>query len=123
MNTVREVLASMNQAWQRGDFNSMKPLLDENVVMRGPKLKQLLRGRDAFVESYVDFMRQSRLLEYSESGHEVDMWGEVAAICYDWKMTYEQKGATRTDEGEDMFVFNRSAASRQWIALERVILF
>ena len=56
----------------------MSALFDENIVMKGPGLKELVRGREAFVQSYVHFMAQSRVVEYAESNHAIDIWGDVA---------------------------------------------
>jgi len=121
MGQVIETLTAINQAWRQHQFSDMEALLDENVVMRGPKLKEYARGRKAFVQTYAQFMEQSHITEYSESNHITDMWGDIAAVTYNWTMTYEQKGQTKTDSGQDMFVFHRAPTG--WVAVLRVIFF
>jgi hypothetical protein len=121
MDQVRQTLDAINQAWRERRFDVLTGLLDENIVMKGPDLKEYARGRQAFVQSYVQFMAQSNVIEYAESNHAVDTWDDIAVATYDWAMTYEQKGETKTEKGHDMFVFTRSGS--EWLAVFRLILF
>jgi len=121
MDEIRATLEAINRAWREQTFAAMEPLLDENIVMKGPGLKEFARGRQSFVQSYAQFMEQSKVLEYAESDHSVHNWGDVAAASYDWAMTYEQKGQTKTERGQDMFVFHRTRTG--WVAVLRIILF
>ena len=121
MDQVRATLNAINQAWRQRSFSAMEAFLDESIVMKGPGLKEFGRGREAFIESYVQFMEQSNILEYTESDHAIDVWGDVAVATYDWAMTYEQKGETITQKGQDMFVFARTGVV--WLAVFRLILF
>jgi hypothetical protein len=121
MDQVREKLDALNQAWRRGNFAAMEALVDEGIAMRGPGLKELARGRQAFIQSYREFMAQSKVIEYAESAHAIDIWGEVSVATYDWSMTYEQRGQRKTDNGHDMFVFRR--IRDDWSAVLRLILF
>ncbi len=121
MNQVRETLDAINQAWTQRRFDTLTPLLDEDIVMKGPGLKELVRGRDATIQSYVQFMAQSNVIEYAESNHAIDIWGNIATATYDWAMTYEQKGPAKTEHGHDMFVFTHRGGG--WVAVLRLILF
>jgi hypothetical protein len=105
MDEIRQLLDDLNQAWRDGRFGDLSQFFDENIVMKGPHLKELLRGRDALVQSYADFMARSELVEYSESNHSIDRWGATAAAMYDWSMTWKQNGKVECRSGQDMFVF------------------
>jgi len=118
---VRETLDAINRAWRQHNFAAMEAYLDENIVMKGPGLKEYANGRRAFIESYEQFAAKSRIADYIESNHAINTWGNVAVATYDWTMTYEQKGQTKTDKGSDMFVFHRVPSG--WSAVLRVILF
>ena len=118
---VRETLDAINGAWRQKNFSAMEAHIDENIVMKGPGLKEYAKGRQAFIESYAQFMAGSHILEYAESNHTINTWGNVAVATYDWTMTFEQKGQTKTDKGNDMFVFHR--VPHGWEAVLRVILF
>jgi hypothetical protein len=121
MGPVRQTLDAINQAWRERRFDALNEFFDENIVMRGPGLKELVRGRQAFIQSYEQFMAQSKVIEYAESNHAAEIWGDIAVATYDWAMTYEQKGDTKTEKGQDMFVFRRSGSG--WVAVLRLILF
>ena len=121
MDQVRETLNAINQAWRERRFNALNEFFDENIVMKGPGLKEYARGRQAFVQSYVQFMARSKIIEYAESNQVIDIWGDVAAAAYDWAMTYEQQGQTKTEKGQDMFVFNHTHTA--WVAVLRLILY
>jgi|SRR5271166_3432353 len=121
MDQVRQSLDAINQAWRERRFEALNELLDKNIVMKGPGLTELIRGRQATIQSYEQFMAQSTIIEYAESNHAVDAWGDVSVATYDWTMTYEQTGQTKTEKGQDMFVFSRIGS--RWVAVFRLILF
>src|SRR5689334_7569218 len=104
---LRAVLDGLSRAWREQRFDDLAGYFAEDIVMKGPDLKELGRGRDVAVGSYRTFMESSVVHEYEESGHAVEEWGDTAVATYDWKMTYEQKGKTSTESGHDLFVFVR----------------
>jgi hypothetical protein len=91
------------------------------VVMMGPGLKELARGRGPVVQSYVDFLQLVRLTDYTESNHFVHSWDHTAVAGFDWSMTWVQNGRTDRGSGQDMFVFERR--TDRWIAVLRVVPF
>jgi hypothetical protein len=118
---IRQTLDSFNRAWRERRFGELSQVLDEHVVMNGTGLKELLRGRDALIQSYVDFMTNSEIVEYSESNHSVDRWGDTAVAVYHWSMTWRQDGKADSASGQDMFVFQRRQS--RWVVVLRVLLF
>ena len=120
-DAIRRSLDELNRSWIDRRFDRMSGSCDEHIVMKGPGMKELLRGRQAFIESYVQFMQRSTVTEYTESGHSIDCWGNTGVATYDWAMAYEQDGKTSRDVGQDMFVFRRSGS--HWVAVLRLILY
>ena len=118
---IRRALDALNAAWRERRFTDLAECFDDQVVMRGPGLVELLRGRDALVKSYADFMTKSDLTEYIESGHAVDRWGDIAVARFDWSMTWIQHGKTDRASGQDLFVFQQRGT--RWVAVERVMLY
>ena len=121
MDEILRTLSELNSAWRERRFEELTAFFDPAVVMKGPGLKELVRGRDALVQSYRDFMAQSKIVEYAESDHSTHIWGDTAAVTYAWIMAYEQKGETKRESGQDMFVFVRRDSN--WLAILRVMLF
>jgi|SRR6516162_4591846 ketosteroid isomerase-like protein len=118
---VAQTLAALNAAWQNRRFQELWQFFDDDAVMIGPDLKAIVRGRDALVQSYADFMQECAIVAFDESNHSVDMWGDVAAASYDWAMTYQRAGRTATDTGHELFVFRRRDS--EWLAVLRLMTF
>jgi hypothetical protein len=121
IDDVRRALDALNAAWRERRFTDLAACLDEQIVMRGPGLIELARGRDALVKSYADFMTKSDVTEYVESGHAIDRWDGMAIARFDWSMTWIQNGKEDRASGQDLFVFQQRGAS--WIAVERIMLY
>lgn len=121
MTDILRTLSELNSAWREKRFDKLEHFFDPDIVMKGPGFKELVRSRKALVQSYADFMAESRVIDYAESNHSAYNWRETAAVTYGWTMTYEQKGETRTESGQEMFVFIRRDV--QWVAILRVMLF
>jgi hypothetical protein len=120
MDGIRQTLDHLNQAWRTGRFEDLYQFFAEDVVMKGPGLKEIARGRDALVRSYADFMSKSNVLEYSESNYFANQWETTAIAGYDWSMIWEQGGKTDRGSGQDMFVFERRDS--RWVAVLRLML-
>lgn len=97
----------MNAAWRERRFTDLAACFDEQVVMRGPGLVELARGRDALVKSYADFMTRSDITEYVESRHAVDRRGDTAVARFDWSMVWIQNGKSDRASGQDLYVFQQ----------------
>lgn len=121
MDEIRRTLDELNLAWREGRFGDLTRYFDKDVVVKGPGLREIVRGREALVQSYVDFTTKSKIQEYSESNHSIDRWGQTAVAVYDWSMSWEQKGKTEQATGQDMFVFQLQ--NSEWKAVLRVMLF
>lgn len=121
MDDIRQALDDLNQAWRTRRFDALEQFFDEDVVMKGPGLKELARGKGRIVQSYVDFMQKSDVTEYAESNHFVHRWGHTAAAGFDWSMTWVQNGKTDSGSGQDMFVFERR--KDRWVVILRIMLY
>jgi hypothetical protein len=121
VNDVLNAVQELNRAWRENRFEELGHFFDPDVVMKCPGFKDLVHRREALVKSYADFMAQSRVIDYAESDHLTHVWGDAAAVTYHWTMTYEQKGQTKRELGQDMFVFARR--DLQWTAILRLMLF
>lgn len=120
-DAIRRALDDLNAAWRERRFADLAACFDEAVVMRGPRLVELVRGRDALVESYAGFMARSEVTEYVESGHAVDQWGDTAVARFDWSMAWIQGGKADRGSGQELLVFQRQGP--RWVAIERVMLY
>jgi ketosteroid isomerase-like protein len=123
-NQVRLVLEKINEAWSKGNPESIPGKLSSSfhdaMVIRGPNFQELSRGRQACVQSYKDFLDQARVHQCKLSEPQIDVAGDTAVATHAWEMTYEQMGETYEESGHDLFVFTR--ANGKWLAAWRVML-
>lgn len=64
---VHETLAAINRSWRENRPSDMKPYLHSDVTMAFPGFTGTVTGRDAFVEGFIEFCTNARVLEYEES--------------------------------------------------------
>lgn len=121
MSDVQQMLERLNQAWKSRKFEELHQYFDDNIVMLGPGLKELVRGREGLVQSYVDFMTKSQVIEYRESNHFAHDFQTSAVAGYDWSMTWTAGDKTESESGKDMFVFERRDS--RWVAVLRLMLY
>ncbi|HLH09801.1 MAG TPA: nuclear transport factor 2 family protein [Terriglobales bacterium] len=121
---IRKLIDTINHAWLNGPLDQMEVTLGacfhENMIIKGPGLRELCRGRTACARSYKEFVEQSNILDCKLSHAEIDVAGNTAAATYSWNMSYEMHGKRRRESGEDFFVFTRDDG--RWWAHWRVIL-
>ena len=117
---VHSVLASINAAWREGDPSSMREYLDPDIVMLRLASRRSFRGREILVESFLEFGRNARVLEYAEDDEHIDVVGECAVASFHFRMFYERATYREESEGRDLWVFQRREG--RWQAVWRTML-
>ena len=90
------------------------------MVISGPDLRVVGRGRKACVESYSRFSASSRILDFKEADHRIEVWGDAALVSYRFVIEYEFGGRVNSDTGIDVFLFTREDG--RWQAAWRIVL-
>ncbi len=121
---IRNQLTRINEAWQQHRGDAMTTVLNkcfaDDVVMRGPGFALTGKGREAAVQSYLDFTSQAVVKAFSTEEPTIDISGDAAVAQYEWQMTYVLAGQEYTEQGHDLFVFARIADS--WLVVWRALL-
>jgi Domain of unknown function (DUF4440) len=121
---IRSQLARINDAWQHHRGDAMAGVLSEcfasDVVMRGPGFSLAGKGREAAVQSYVDFTNQADVKAFACEEPVVDVAGDTAVAQYPWQMTYVLAGQEYTERGHDLFVFSHIEGT--WLVVWRALL-
>ena len=121
---IRSQLARINDAWQHHRGDAMVGVLSEcfasDVVMRGPGFSLAGKGREAAVQSYVDFTNQAEVKAFNAEDPTIDVAGDTAVAQYQWQMTYVLAGQEYTEQGHDLFVFSRRGG--EWLVIWRALL-
>jgi len=94
--------------------------LHPEITMAFPGFKGAIRGRDAFVASYVEFCANARVIEYEESDENIDVIGDSAIATFRFRMLYERATYREDSAGRDLWVFRKQGD--RWIAVWRTMM-
>jgi hypothetical protein len=119
-NLVRDAIAAINQAWRSGRVSDMIPYLHQDIVMTFPGFAGSVVGRDKLIAGFEEFCTNARVLEYTESDHQVEVVGNTAVVSYQFNMVYERPEYRERSQGRDLWVFQWS--SDRWVAVWRTML-
>jgi bifunctional non-homologous end joining protein LigD len=89
---IREIVRKINAAWQRGWPEELAAYFHEDMVIAPPGFSGRVKGREACVASYREFINMAKVNEYKEVEPEIDLWGNTAVATYSWEMVYELNG-------------------------------
>ena len=99
------VVRAINAAWARGRAREELPeLFTDEAVIVGPDLAPLAIGRDACVQSYVEFEASIDLVEFEEFDPRVYRFGSTVVADYAYRAVYRRDGEELTDFGRDVIV-------------------
>jgi len=118
---VCEVIAKIDAAWRRKQFDGLEECFHEDAVIVGPGYAEFARGRDKCAESYREFATNAAVLSYSESSHTLRTWDTIAVYTFAWEMQYQRQEGPKREAGTDQLVFE--FARNRWQLVWRYIYF
>lgn len=104
---------AFDRCWAEGRLNDLRRFLHADVVFTGPQFQRLAKGAEACVQSYVRFLAQAQVHEFTLSDYLVDIAGDAAVMTYRWTIDYEISGQRSRESGQDLLVWVREAG--QWL--------
>lgn len=114
---VIATIRAINAAWRFNELEALDDLLHENVVFNAPGFAAEIRGREACIASYREFVTNAEVKDYEEKDYVVDVWGKTAICRYTFVVSYELQGNSHEDTGIDAFIMSRESGA--WRALWR----
>jgi len=121
---IRELIRAMNDAWLGLPAEEIPAALGgcfhDHMVIRGADLTVTARGKDACIQSYVDFVQQVVIHECTLEDPEIDLAGDSAAAVYNWEMTYELGAQEYHEAGADVLMLARTDG--RWLVTWRLML-
>jgi ketosteroid isomerase-like protein len=117
---IRELVKKINQAWLNGKVSELNSYFHDDMVIKGPALQELCRGRAACVKSYEEFLAEAKVLDYKEERPAVDVFSRSAVVVCPWQITYELAGKQSHEKGHDTLVFTRETG--RWLVIWRLML-
>jgi hypothetical protein len=110
---IRSLIGRMNEAWLKGRPERLNQCFRDGVVVRGPDLRVMARGREACVKSYADFIRIAIVKEFQASEPIIDLFGSMAVAACPWKISYRMNDQEYHESGHDLLVLIRDEAGWQ----------
>ena len=121
---IRAVIARMNHAWLEGTIEDLPAALGEcfhpAMVIRGGDLQAHGVGKEACIQSYLDFLETAAIHRCVIESPEIDVAADSAMAIYGWEMTYETEGQTYTESGSDILALARCEG--RWLITWRAML-
>jgi hypothetical protein len=121
---IRELIDRMNRAWLEGPVEELPAALEAcfhpAMVIRGGDLQVNAAGREACIQSYLDFLESSAVGRCMIDAPEIDLAGDTAVAVYGWQMTYENEGQTYEEAGSDILALARFDTG--WLITWRAML-
>jgi ketosteroid isomerase-like protein len=117
---IRSLLSRINEAWLKGHTERLNEYFHDDVVVKGPDLQEMARGREACVKSYADFMRMAKVKEFQAFEPVIDLFGNVAVVTGPWKISYRMNDRDYHESGRDLLVLIREVG--EWRVVWRAVL-
>jgi len=121
---IRELIDRMNRAWMEGPVEEMWAALEAcfhpAMVIRGGDLQPHGAGRDACIQSYIDFVNSAEIHQVQLEEPSIDLADATAVAVYGWEMTYETEGQTYQEAGSDILMLAKFDAG--WLITWRAML-
>jgi hypothetical protein len=121
---IRALIDRMNRAWLEGPIEDLPAALGAcfhpAMVIRGGDLQVHGTGREACVQSYIDFLERAVVHACRLEEPSIDLADGTAVAVYGWEMTFEMNGHTHHEAGSDILALTRSAG--EWLIAWRAML-
>jgi uncharacterized protein (TIGR02246 family) len=96
-----------NDAWTSSRPSDVAVLYAEDAVLVAPGVADTIIGRDAIVDTYVQFVRTATVDRFDVTRRSLNRFGDTAVATYVFDITYTTGEATHHERGEEILVLHR----------------
>lgn len=123
---VRIFVTGLNDCWQRGDVDALASCYHPDVVLLPPDLGVPIRGRDAVVASYRDFLEAARLDRFQAVDLDVFSFpagdGATHVAHLTFEIDYTLADERYLERGLEIYVMQEHAGRLQIIWRQQAVL-
>ncbi len=94
--SIWEAILAANRAWREGRPEDVASLFHRDVVMEAPDGRTVCRGREAMVQSFVEYTRAVDTLHFRETDYDVHVAASTAVVSYGFEVIYEESRGSAT---------------------------
>jgi ketosteroid isomerase-like protein len=121
VDAIWQAILQSNASWVGGRPREVASLFHANAVMIAPDGKTRIAGRDAIVQSFVDYCAYAKTHEFRELDHSVEVMGDTAVATYRFFVKFEAEGSVQSENGQEVLVFQRDG--ERWSVIWRTQIF
>jgi len=98
-------LRAMNEAWTRGNPDDLFNYFHRGMIAIIPGERNRLESGAACVAGWKAFREAARIHSWEEKNLLIRVYGNAAAVAYEYAMSFDLKGETIDSQGRDLFFF------------------
>lgn len=117
---VRDVLRKLTLAWSTGNPQDLTPWFHEDIMILSSDLKVLGSGKEACIQSYVDFLNTATDTEFKDEDPEVHLFGQTAIAFHRYTIGWKMDGKAHEETGQELYAFTQVDGSWQ-VVLRKLI--
>jgi ketosteroid isomerase-like protein len=97
----------MDRCWMERRFSDLSSFIADDIVVVAPGGRQRVKGLDAAMHSYDEFMRRCTVSRFGTSNHIVTERGATAVVEYEWGMAWSDEGVAHEAMGREILALAR----------------
>ncbi|HEY5644639.1 MAG TPA: nuclear transport factor 2 family protein [Pseudomonadales bacterium] len=123
---IRRFLVALNQTWQQGALDALAAYYHPDVVLLPPDLGPAIRGRDAVVASYREFLQAAQLERFEPTSLEVFSFpgshGGSHVAHLNFEVDYTLAGERYLEKGLEVYAVQETDVGLQIIWRQQAVL-
>ncbi|MGD8417223.1 MAG: nuclear transport factor 2 family protein [Pseudomonadales bacterium] len=125
-NDIRQFIEALNRCWLEGDAAALARFYHPDVALLPPDMGPLIRGRDAVVASYREFLDTAELKHFEPV--QVDVYaypsdgGGTHMVQMIFEVDYVLDGSRYLEKGMEIYTVVTGADNPQIIWRQQVVL-
>ena len=116
---IIQLVKNMNQTWIKGDFSKLREYFHKHISIILGDFKRIGEGIDTCINSYKEFVANSRIFSFEETNIEAEVFENTAIAILEYKIDYEINEQRYQEEGKEILIFTKD--SNKWQLCWRLI--
>ena len=117
---IAEIITTLNQAVAKSDLSNLDMCFHENIKIIAHNLKILGDGKSVCIQSYIDFIKKAKIIQYTDRIDNVFVYENTAIVFYTYTMTWLMDGDSFTESGKELYVLTKE--NDKWLIILRKLI-
>lgn len=103
---IENIINRLNDDWLNDRFENLSRYFHKQVVMIQPGTHKKVTGREEMIDSYREFMEESKVLDFRIKNLRIDVFENTAIAIYTFNIKYRVETTKYDEEGLETLVLN-----------------